>query len=172
MNHSWPFLALLFLVTKTIVWSSVGARLVSKDWAKTCLAEGEIFWGNQQACKGERGQWKKVEKYQTCKAKAFWGNTALHSVGPLDSFCCHHLPAYSHHKHTDIRHQLLQLSSISVLIMVLLRASTELWFFPLLKGRPGFTGWRLQWHAVCQLYLPGCLQRWAFAIFGGSCNWE
>lgn len=64
----------------------MGARLVSKDWAKTRLAEGEIFWGNQQACKGERGQWKKVEKYQTCKAKAFWGNTALHSVGQIRLF--------------------------------------------------------------------------------------
>lgn len=61
MNHSWPFLALMVLVTKDIVWSRTGASLVSWDWKKAHLTEGEIFWGNQQPWKDKRGQQKKVE---------------------------------------------------------------------------------------------------------------
>lgn len=62
----------MVLVTKAIVWSSIGARFVSQNWNKVHLADIEIFWGNQQGHGKVKGD----------------------SVR-LNSCCCHHLPGYS-----------------------------------------------------------------------------
>lgn len=82
-----------------------------------------------------------------------WPDKALAAATTfLDIHLCYH------HKHADARHKMLQLRPILVLIMVLLKASTELWSFPFLGSSSGFAVWRLQWAAVCQLHFPGCWQ--------------
>lgn len=113
---------------------------MSQDWNKDHLADIEIFWGNQQAWKGERRQ-QKIR--------------LLLLSPPSCIFTCYH------HKHTDTRHKMLQLRPILVLIMVLMKASTELWSFPLLGARSGSTVWRLQCAPMC--HFLECCQGWACA---------
>lgn len=129
---------------------------MSQDWKKTHLAEGEIFWGDQQAWKSERGQQKRLENIRGLRLNHAGGISLCTLWARLGSCCCHHLPGYSPLFPSQTHwHQLLQLSSIFVLVMGLLRASTELWSFPLLGGRSCFSDQGLQWHAVCQLHTRG-----------------
>lgn len=161
------------LVTKAIVWSGMGARLVSQGWKKTTWQGEKSSAVINRHGKVKRGQQKEGWKYPRSKAKACWGSTTSHSVGQIGllllsppSWIPSLLPLQIHWNQASA-------------------APAELHLQPRYCCGEGkhravvlsSCGWktRLCWlepAVTWSVYFLRCLQGWAFAICGGACNFE
>ena len=134
--------------------------MLSQDGKKN-LAEGDIFWGNQQAWKGERGQQKKVENVRGLKGCR--GKPLCMLLARLGSRCCHRLPGYSPLSRCH-EASLLQLSSTFVHFVLWHKARS--WGpFPFWVGGEDSLAGGCQHASRTSL---GSLPGWAFAILWGA----